>query len=97
MKRFAAVMCIGLASLVFTATVWGHCQVPCGIYGDQLRFETMLEDTKTIAKGMDQINGLAKRSDALSKNQLPRWVATKESHASNIQKRTYPYDRGMGG
>ena len=21
-----------------------HCQVPCGIYGDQLRFEQMLED-----------------------------------------------------
>ena len=63
-----------------------HCQVPCGIYGDQRRFEEMLEDVATIAKAITQINELAEKSDALSHNQLARWVATKEAHASNIQK-----------
>lgn len=63
-----------------------HCQVPCGVYGDQRRFEEMLEDVTTIAKAIAQINELAEKSDALSHNQLARWVATKESHASNIQK-----------
>lgn len=63
-----------------------HCQVPCGIYGDQRRFEELLEDTATIAKAITQINELAEKGDALSHNQLARWVATKESHAANIQK-----------
>lgn len=86
MKRFATISIIGLASLIFTAAVYAHCQVPCGVYGDQRRFETMLEDTATIAKGMAQITELSAKSDPLSHNQLARWVATKESHASNIQK-----------
>ena len=43
------------------AAVALHCQVPCGIYTDQLRFEAMLEDTKTIAKSIDQIADLSKK------------------------------------
>jgi len=62
-----------------------HCEVPCGIYADQRRFEQMLEDHKTIAKAIDQIKALAGKSDAKSANQLARWVATKESHATNTQ------------
>ena len=33
----------------FTSLAMAHCQVSCGIYGDQLRFEQMLEDQHTIA------------------------------------------------
>ena len=36
-----------------------HCQVPCGIYTDQLRFEQMLEDTKTIAKSIASVETIA--------------------------------------
>ena len=86
MTRVAAFCCVGLAGLIFTTSVLAHCQVPCGVYGDQRRFETMLEDTTTIAKGIAKIQELAPKSDAYSKNQLSRWVATKEAHASNIQK-----------
>lgn len=62
-----------------------HCEVPCGIYADQHRFEEMLEDTATIAKAIDQINELAAKTDGLSINQKVRWVTTKESHATNTQ------------
>ena len=67
-----------------------HCEVPCGIYADQLRFEQMLEDTATIEKAMAQINELTAvmeddGPDGLSVNQLTRWVSTKESHATNTQ------------
>jgi nickel superoxide dismutase len=75
-----------IASTVLCSTVFAHCQVPCGIYGDQLRFEQLLEDTKTIAKAQGQINELA--ADAKSgqdSNQLVRWVVTKEAHAGSIQ------------
>lgn len=84
MLRYIPLSLIAL-SLLCTRTVLAHCEVPCGIYADQRRFEEMLEDTATIAKASDQINELSTKDDALSHNQLARWVATKESHATNIQ------------
>lgn len=73
-----------------------HCQVPCGIYGDQLRFEAMLEDTKTIAKAIDSIKELAGKMaggtiDATTLNQSARWVVTKEDHANKIQNTIAEY------
>ena len=62
-----------------------HCEVPCGIYADQRRFEHMLEDTATITKAMGQITALAGKTDAQSANQLVRWVNTKETHATDTQ------------
>ena len=67
-----------------------HYEVPCGIYADQMRFEQMLEDTKTIAKAITNINEFAQAAGGgeltgKSVNQFSRWVATKESHATNTQ------------
>ena len=86
MKHLGCAALLLIAAVVSTRPADAHCQVPCGIYGDQMRFETMLEDTKTIAKAIDQIHELTAKTDALSHNQLVRWVNTKESHASNVQK-----------
>ncbi len=69
-----------------SAILLAHCEVPCGIYADQRRFEEMLEDQMTIAKSIANINGLAGKKDAQSVNQLVRWINTKEAHASNIQQ-----------
>ena len=74
-----------IVSAGFYSVADAHCEVPCGIYGDQMRFEMMLEDTATVRKAMDQINALNSADDALSKNQLVRWVTTKEAHADKIQ------------
>jgi nickel superoxide dismutase len=71
--------------------VLGHCQVPCAIYGDQNRFEQMLEDQSTIEKASKLINELSGKKDALSQNQLTRWVSTKEAHATAIQKTIADY------
>lgn len=86
MRNLTTLLLITCASLIATKSAFAHCQVPCGVYGDQRRFETMLEDTKTIAKAMDQINELSAKHDGLSANQAARWVMTKEDHASNTQK-----------
>ncbi len=61
-----------------------HCQIPCGIYNDHLRLQSMLEDTKTIEKSIFMIMELAGKADAQSQNQLVRWVMNKENHAQNI-------------
>ena len=73
-----------------------HCQVPCGIYTDQLRFEQMLEDTKTIAKSIASVETIAqamKNGDhsPTNFNQMTRWINTKEDHASKIQKTIADY------
>ena len=61
-----------------------HCQVPCGIYDDHARVEAMMEDVATIEKSMRQITTLSGKTDALSKNQMTRWIVTKEKHAQSI-------------
>ncbi len=79
--RLLTAVAIGLAA----QTVYAHCEVPCGIYDDQLRFQSMLEDQATIEKASSQIGELADKHGAHDLNQLVRWVNTKEDHASKIQ------------
>ena len=74
----------------FKAAPIPHCEVPCGIYSDQMRFEMMLEDTKTIAKAITSLNEFVEGfqegpPNAKTINQMTRWVNTKESHATNTQ------------
>ncbi len=72
-------------SLLTYNIVSGHCQIPCGIYNDALRIIILKENFKTIKKSMDQINSLNNLTDPLSKNQITRWINTKELHAQDIQ------------
>lgn len=67
-----------------------HCQVPCGIYGDRMRIDMLMEDAATIEKGMQSIAELAADSGA-NANQLVRWVVTKEEHAQSIQDTVAAY------
>ena len=81
---------LGPKSATSTRSTVIHCEVPCGIYADQMRFEQMLEDTATIAKAIDSIQGFADDMGAepptpKSINQVTRWVTTKENHATNTQ------------
>jgi nickel superoxide dismutase len=89
MKKFF--LCILFCAVFFTfkTQALAHCQVPCGIYGDQLRFSMMEEDISTIEKAVNEINKLAQAPG--NYNQLVRWVNTKEDHANNIMKTTSDY------
>ncbi len=85
MKRKSLVAVVVAVLVASAGYVAAHCEVPCGIYNDHARLDSMLEDQKTIAKAMAQIQELSGKSDALSQNQLTRWVATKEAHATATQ------------
>jgi nickel superoxide dismutase len=75
-----------------TSIALAHCQVPCGIYGDQLRFQQMLEDEHTISKAQTQLEELMlDQPDAQSVNQMVRWTSTKEDHATKIQRTIADY------
>ncbi len=62
-----------------------HCQIPCGIYDDQMRVNMIDEDITTIEKSMQQITEIEKQSP-VNYNQLVRWVLNKETHADKIQE-----------
>jgi nickel superoxide dismutase len=61
-----------------------HCEIPCGIYGDETRFVMMREDIATIEKSMKQVMELSKEAKP-NYNQIVRWVENKEHHADKIR------------
>lgn len=91
MRRLATLLSLALLLSLPAVRAAAHCQVPCGIYGDQRRFDAMLEDTETITKAIAQIGELAGTHDATGHNQLARWVATKEDHATSVQRTIADY------
>jgi len=86
--KLLAPLALALALVPFAASraADAHCEVPCGVYTDQLRFESMLEDTQTIRKAMTAINDLAGKGTGQDLNQLVRWVTTKDDHATKTQQ-----------
>jgi nickel superoxide dismutase len=70
--------------IVLSANIaYSHCQIPCGIFGDNTRIDLLKEHISTIEKGMNQINELSKKS-AENMNQLVRWVNNKDHHADEF-------------
>jgi nickel superoxide dismutase len=68
-----------------TAKVSAHCQIPCGIYDDQMRIKMIAEQITTIEKSMKQIVEL-QVAKPIDYNQLTRWVMNKEHHADQLQE-----------
>ena len=81
--RRKLMMTLVLAMLVVSSAV-AHCEIPCGIYGDETRVELMREHVMTIEKSMDMIEKLSKEK-VIDYNQLVRWVDNKEVHALKLQ------------
>ncbi len=84
-KRFLQFV-IGLASLLFiVSNASAHCEIPCGIYDDEMRVDMILEHIVTIEKSMNQILYIQKKKDH-NANQLVRWIMNKERHADKLQE-----------
>ena len=45
-------------SFVIPQLVQAHCQIPCGIYDDHARVQSMLEDAATVEKSIKLIEKL---------------------------------------
>jgi len=60
-----------------------HCEIPCGIYDDEIRFNLLAKDITTIEKSMNQISALSAEGQ-INYNQLVRWIDNKEEHASKF-------------
>ena len=88
-KKILGILAILL--ILNTQKSLAHCEIPCGIYHDDLRIHLIEEYIDTIEKSMVAINELSKNKDPLSINQLVRWVDNKEEHAKKIQYIIWQY------
>jgi nickel superoxide dismutase len=79
---FTIILLFGFAALG-TPFLSAHCQVPCGIYDDQVRIKMIAEHITTIEKAMKQVMELSKESSP-NYNQIVRWVFNKEKHAEEL-------------
>jgi len=75
-----AALAVGLSAGVARA----HCEIPCGIYGDETRFAVLREHVATVEKSMKQIEELSAAGEK-NYNQIVRWVDNKEKHCLEIQ------------
>lgn len=78
---FPAVMLIAALS---ARGVLAHCEIPCGIYGDETRITLLREHITTVEKSMTMIRTLGAEAE-VNYNQLIRWTSNKEKHADEIQ------------
>ncbi|MGD9161660.1 MAG: superoxide dismutase [Ni] [Desulfobacteraceae bacterium] len=87
MKRVSFLITALLAFLfLYSGIVYAHCEIPCGIYDDEMRVKMISEHIQTIEKSMNQINELEKAGLANHSNQLVRWIMNKEDHAGKLQE-----------
>lgn len=83
-RRVSAAIILAASLLVVAPRAIAHCQIPCGIYGDEVRFYIIEEHIVTIEKSMKMIMELSQEEDK-NYNQLVRWIDNKEQHANYIQ------------
>jgi nickel superoxide dismutase len=89
MKNFKKIMplitfAVAGLLLALPQSARSHCEIPCGIYDDHARVQSMLEDAVTVEKSANLIAELVGKTDAQSQNQFVRWVMNKEMHAQKI-------------
>mgnify|MGYP005863104021 CR=1 FL=1 len=80
------IFAFAIASCLTAASLSAHCQVPCGIYGDELKFGELEQHIETIEKSGKLIRELATQDElsAQDHQQLVRWTNNKETHAQKI-------------
>ena len=81
-KRISIIVSL-LGFMLMSQFLFSHCQVPCGIYDDQMRIKMIAEHITTMEKAMNQVIALSKESTP-NYNQIVRWVVNKEKHAEEL-------------
>jgi nickel superoxide dismutase len=84
-KRCFQTLIVSSFAFFLVSHAAAHCEVPCGIYDDQMRIKMMAEHVTTIEKSMKEILKL-ERESPINYNQLVRWVMNKERHANELQE-----------
>jgi nickel superoxide dismutase len=85
LKNYFAVVVLLSVALVSAQSASAHCEIPCGIYDDQMRIQMIAEHITTIEKSMKEVKQLATQHPD-NQNQIVRWIVNKENHANELQE-----------
>ena len=66
--------------LIISSLAYSHCQIPCGIFDDEMRIKLMKEHVVTIEKSINELNKNP------NDNQKVRWILNKENHANELSE-----------
>jgi len=83
-SRIPVFLILTICLIAASTCLRAHCEIPCGIYDDELRIELLKEHCTTIEKSMKMIDELS-AADEIDYNQLVRWVTNKDAHADELQ------------
>lgn len=83
--RITIAIVIGSLLMMTAGGASAHCQIPCGIYDDHMRFHMIEEHIQTIEKSMKSITELS-QAETKDYNQIVRWVNNKDEHAEYIEE-----------
>src|SRR6187401_3317671 len=75
LKRLFMLGVVGVTS--WTGSLEAHCQMPCGIYHDDMVFDQVDQYIETMYKGISILNE-NKSATARDKCEFVRWVCLKE-------------------
>jgi nickel superoxide dismutase len=81
---------IGFALITPYCEIQAHCQMPCGIYHDDMVFDEIDQYVETMYKAVSVLKE-NKFDTANEKNQFIRWVMTKDEASSAIVERLSQY------
>ena len=84
MKKTKGIFIFLAMIALFKPVIFSHCEIPCGVYDDEMRFTMLEEHITTIEKAMKEIANLSGHQPT-NFNQIVRWVTNKEKHAEDIQ------------
>jgi nickel superoxide dismutase len=84
-KKLFQIVFVACILSVTASFASAHCEVPCGIYDDEMRINMIGEHINTIEKAMSQVTALQGNAP-VDYNQVTRWIMTKETHANELQK-----------
>ncbi|MBN1213775.1 MAG: superoxide dismutase [candidate division Zixibacteria bacterium] len=85
--RFVLILALMTAFMLLwpVSDARSHCEIPCGIYDDSMRYDMLNEHIATIEKSMNMITELSAAGDK-NYNQLVRWVVNKDDHADKFME-----------
>lgn len=72
-----------LAFICQTGSLSAHCQMPCGIYHDEMVFNQIDQYIETMYKGITELKH-NKFSNLAERNNFIRWITLKESSSDEI-------------
>jgi len=79
-KRFFLLVAIIICS---KAPLVSHCQMPCGIYHDDMVYDQVEQYIETMYKAMSELNHL-ELTKVKDSNQFVRWVMLKDKESDNV-------------